>query len=220
MKCFSRTLCWTNCRTQVQRDGVIEVFTPSSERRASLFSQAHRSGLTLIETILVLGVVALLGAIIFALLSPVRERTRQAVCASHLHQLGQALALYHADSGMGGCQSAYGFPLSIGRLYPRYVSTPELFRCPNDVSGHPFSYVYQVWRDTDPVYVPITGLTYSAPNWCQLFARRGDNYPLVVDPHHATPQQRQFGPRLWFVLRVDGQVERVLSGPAIPSWGL
>ncbi len=191
----------------------IQKVAPTSCRQAG-------HGLTLIETVVMLGVVALLGAIIFALLSPVRERTRQAVCASHLHQLGQALALYRADYGMGGCQSAYGFPPSVQRLYPRYVSTLDLFRCPNDVRGYPVSYVYQVWRDTDPVYVPVTGSTYSAPPWCQLFARRSDDYPIMADPHHATPQERRFGPRLWFVLRTDGRVERVLSGPTVPSWGL
>ncbi len=179
-------------------------------------------GFTLIETMVVMAVIALSGAIVFAALAPVRERGRQAVCVSNLRQIGQAIAVYHSDyeDSSGNCGGFFGFPPSVTFLYPRYVSTLQLFRCPDDVSGRIFSYGYQVWRGTDPVYIPIAGRVIHSPSWCQVFSYRGDNYPLMADPHHATPEQRATGPRFWLILRTDGRVERVWSGPTVPSWGL
>src|SRR5438874_1483698 len=52
---------------------------------------------TLIEMIVVTGIILVLIAIVFAAMGPVRERTRETVCTSNLHQIGLAYAMYAAD---------------------------------------------------------------------------------------------------------------------------
>ncbi len=101
-----------------------------------------RSGFTLIELLVVLGIVALLAAIIFPVFAHVREKGRQSVCASNLHQLGLALESYAQDNDerhpSAMVNSPYaGLPASqitsgwAGRVYP-YVKSAPVFHCPDD----------------------------------------------------------------------------------------
>jgi prepilin-type N-terminal cleavage/methylation domain-containing protein len=46
-----------------------------------------RLGLTLIELLLVIGIIAVLAGIIWCVFAPVRERARQAVCLGNLRQV-------------------------------------------------------------------------------------------------------------------------------------
>ena len=106
------------------------------------FSSRCRSGFTLIELLVVLGIIALLAAIIFPVFSHVREKGRQSVCASNLHQLGLALETYVQDNDerhpSGKLSSIYpglrDFPTTLGwagRVYP-YVKSAPVFHCPDD----------------------------------------------------------------------------------------
>ncbi len=56
-----------------------------------------RRAFTLVEILVVIGVLTLLAALIFPALAQARARGRQTVCSSNLHQLGQAIALYTSD---------------------------------------------------------------------------------------------------------------------------
>lgn len=95
-----------------------------------------RYGFTLIEMLVVLAIVALLAAVLFPVFSHVREKGRQAACASNLHQLGLALSAYTIDYDEQ-------FPTSkiaavnttniawAGQVYP-HVQNTGVFRCPTD----------------------------------------------------------------------------------------
>jgi prepilin-type N-terminal cleavage/methylation domain len=67
-----------------------------------------RSGLTLMELVLVVGIIAILLSITWAGLSAFREKGRQAVCMSNLKQIGVALALYIHDYTVSPPPSALG----------------------------------------------------------------------------------------------------------------
>ncbi len=58
-----------------------------------------RSGFTLIEILVVIGIIALLAAILFPVLSRARESARSKVCLSNLQQLGLAFQQYVQDAG-------------------------------------------------------------------------------------------------------------------------
>ncbi len=61
--------------------------------------RCRRSGaFTLIELLVVIGTIAVLAAVLFPVFASVRERARQTSCASNLHQIGVAIALYSQDS--------------------------------------------------------------------------------------------------------------------------
>ena len=57
-----------------------------------------RTGVTLVELLIVVAIIALLAALLFPVFAKIRERGRQTVCLSNLRQLGLATALYAQDS--------------------------------------------------------------------------------------------------------------------------
>ena len=59
-------------------------------------------GFTLVELLVVIAIIAILAAILFPVFSRVREKGRQAACASNLRQVGMALAMYGVD-----CEDRY-----------------------------------------------------------------------------------------------------------------
>ena len=95
-----------------------------------------RFGFTLIELLVVLAIVALLAALLFPVLSHVREKSRQAACVSSLHQLGLALSAYTIDYDEQLPTSKItaldtGNIAWAGQIYSHIRSTGT-FRCPTD----------------------------------------------------------------------------------------
>jgi len=98
--------------------------------------EGRERGYTLVEVLVVTGIVALLAGISIAVSSPMRERARQASCSSQLRQLFVAVSLYSSDvdageevPGLGAfsCAPARG-PLTV--LIP-YAKSKALFYCPD-----------------------------------------------------------------------------------------
>ena len=75
-----------------------------------------RAGFTLIEVVVVVGVIALLIAIVLPAVQSAREAARRAQCASNLKQIGLGLAQYE---GVAGCLP----PGRIKTFDPRYAGT-------------------------------------------------------------------------------------------------
>jgi prepilin-type N-terminal cleavage/methylation domain-containing protein len=69
-----------------------------------------RKAFTLIEMLVVLLIIGLLAAILFPVLTSAKEKGYQASCATGLHQIYLAVALYKNDEG--------GYPASLGDLLP------------------------------------------------------------------------------------------------------
>src|SRR3954469_7677239 len=83
-----------------------------------------RPAFTLIELLVVIAVLALLAAILFPVFARVREKARQTVCRSNLHQLGLAVAMYRQDYD--------GLPPHLSTLLPAYLRDARLLLCPSD----------------------------------------------------------------------------------------
>lgn len=118
------------------------------------FPSTSRRAFTLIEVLVVVGVLALLTAILFPVFARARDRARASSCASNLHQLGLSIFQYTADydgrmpyapdpatkQRIARPQEIYGEPLDsliltlpdIRFVLRPYGAPPSLFRCPSD----------------------------------------------------------------------------------------
>lgn len=141
----------------------------------------RKRGFTLVEMLVVVGIIALLSAILLPALSSARERGRSAVCASNLHQLGLSISMYTQDSDgfypRGGdavdiLTDAWKF--SEGGQYQNdaaqlrpltfvlkpYVQNKEIWHCPSD-SGYMEDDPSHVLLDAHPTAYDAFGMSYS-----------------------------------------------------------
>ncbi len=79
---------------------------------------------TLIETLVVLAILAIVASILLPVLWSARAMARRTGCTSNLRQIGVAARLYRED------YEAY--PLRLSSLAPHYLGDPRPLVCPND----------------------------------------------------------------------------------------
>ena len=91
---------------------------------------------TLVELLVVIGIIALLAALLFPALSMARERGRQASCINNLKQMALAIIQYKQDNNDGDV----GWP---SLLFSQYVSSSGVFQCPSD--GNPSDTLPSQW---------------------------------------------------------------------------
>ncbi len=109
--------------------------------------RSTRKGFTLIELLVVITIIGLLTALLFPVFAKARERARQTVCESNLHQIDLAIQMYQADSN-GLLPASFGDATSIPAearasdnaqglgdqggddLFP-YEHSPDIYHCPD-----------------------------------------------------------------------------------------
>jgi prepilin-type processing-associated H-X9-DG protein/prepilin-type N-terminal cleavage/methylation domain-containing protein len=96
---------------------------------------SRRHAFTLVELLVVIGIVSVLIAIMLPALSRVREHANRIKCASNLRSIGQALTLYTQQYGYyPGMHLPGGDPLNCAvwpaRLRPLLGGSRDLFYCP------------------------------------------------------------------------------------------
>lgn len=104
---------------------------------------------TLLELLVVVGVVAILAALIYPASQRVAASGRATTCVSHLRQIGTGLNLYLSENGMrmpelraGRASLDEDVPV-IDNTLNRYLSDPRVFACP-----------------ADPKYAKLSGTSY------------------------------------------------------------
>jgi len=93
-------------------------------------------GFTLIELLVVIAIIAILAAILFPVFAKVREKARQASCASNEKQLGIALVQYVQDYDETFPNGGQNFNCAgwAAPVYP-YVKSTAVYHCPDDPTG-------------------------------------------------------------------------------------
>lgn len=84
-------------------------------------------GLTLMELIVVIAIIALIIAIMIPVVNNARYRAKDTTCINNMRQILQAVALYRADYSQQ-------FPHRT-RAILSYVKTPQIFQCPADLQN-------------------------------------------------------------------------------------
>ena len=111
------------------------------------------SGFTLVEIIVVLGIIIMLAGLLFPLIGRAKEAGKRAQCLSNLRSLTQAWIAYAADNDRHLCGASptlpFGWinktfdpkqlgPIRRGTLYP-YLNNFDPYRCPDDNSDITFN---------------------------------------------------------------------------------
>ena len=98
---------------------------------------ASRRGFTLIELLVVITIIGLLAALLFPVFAKARERARQAVCESNLHQIGLAIQMYQVDNS-GGLPRQFmdasvvpAFRRQGADLLLPYEHSSDIYHCPD-----------------------------------------------------------------------------------------
>ena len=89
-------------------------------------NQNRTRGFTLIELLVVIAIIGVLAGLLMPALQSSREKARQANCKNNLHQISVGLIMYKDDYK--------DLPNWLSDLYPKYISSKEVFVCKSDLT--------------------------------------------------------------------------------------
>ena len=165
-------------------------------------SSSGKTGFTLTEVLVAVGVIFILAAIVVAATGPMREVARQGACASNLMQLHQAVLLYTHDyddveefPSLGPMSGAVA--RSGAGVLERYVKDKEVYYCPDlPAAVRPMlatSYRwYPVPKDANPN--PSPGESGMIAGQQREMERQGSSFPMwICDIHDEVYYQPRDG---------------------------
>jgi prepilin-type N-terminal cleavage/methylation domain-containing protein len=154
-----------------------------------------RKGLTLMELLTVISILATLAALLFPVYLKVRSRVYQTSCANQLRQIGIAIHMYANDHGDG---TPYSMPYPMERIYPSYITDRDFLICPRIRALVP-SEILEEFRHLKIWGSPLSSYWAVAPkgidalakeypgefvSFADVFAKRGDMTPIVICEFH------------------------------------
>lgn len=124
-------------------------------------------GLTLVEVLIALSIVAIISGITFVVVKGIKNRINIGICAGHLQKLHSLITLYRAEHGV----IHYGDAKTMGFPHNFYV----IDVLPTKMFGN-----YEDW--TCPVPMPVMGNTNYYPHYKYL--------PRPYDPEYYEEEQK------------------------------
>lgn len=172
----------------------------------------RRKAFTLVELLVVVGLIAVLIALLLPALASAREQGRRTVCLSNMGQIGTALRMYALDNRdqfpftaeiSGATTSLYADWIHWrpserlkSSAIARYLSVvePRVFRCPSDplvrpriLENLPYLYSYTMNMGLSSIKYPNVRLTS---------IRHPDQFLCLIDEDENTADDGNFNPFL------------------------
>ncbi len=85
----------------------------------------RNNSFTLVELLVVIGIIAVLAAMLMPALTKAQRAARQTECVNQMKQISVAYEMYRNDN-------RNNFPCWSSNLYPEYIETKKIFHCPMD----------------------------------------------------------------------------------------
>jgi prepilin-type N-terminal cleavage/methylation domain-containing protein/prepilin-type processing-associated H-X9-DG protein len=138
-------------------------------------------GFTLVELLVVMGILVVLAGIAVPAYQQVTARSRAAHCLGNLRQLGVALNLYLGENNLtmpvmaAARASANDEEPAVDTVLARYVSGPEVFRCLADRE--------KIWQETGTSYFWNSLLNGQSVAALEILGREVDagGVPVLAD---------------------------------------
>ncbi|GBC92191.1 hypothetical protein HRbin15_00656 [bacterium HR15] len=186
-----------------------------------------RQGWTLLELLIVIAIIALLAAIIYAVAIYAIDQSRQARCISNLRQIGMALKLYIEDYKQADWEteirsyhgvrnererhqlvSRWGFPHDPFWLFQAgYISDEDIFKCSNAPQRlRELTRVHYAYHSPDVLLLPPFGQGVNTwDDFLWVLKQQEWDYPIMYDCNH---DSRDTFLDLCILLRLDGRVDK------------
>lgn len=158
----------------------------------------RRDGFTLVELLVVIGIIAVVMAILLPSLSRARETAKRIKCLSNMRQLGAAVMAYTVDNEGHfprlGSWHPQGQPGSYTGLLLKYhgkAGVPELYNCPaDDPQTHSYPYCY-----TANWHIFWYSTTTSIRSMSQI--KRSSDKIMIIDESSQTVDDDCWAPENW-----------------------
>lgn len=95
----------------------------------------YKKGFTLVELLVVVGIIVVLLAILLPVISSAREKARQTSCISNLHNIATAAKIFYQDNKSYPDQPVLVDNVwqgGVSDLYPDYLDSAKSLTCPRD----------------------------------------------------------------------------------------
>ncbi len=138
------------------------------------------SGFSLVELLVVLGLIAALGGVAYSFTLSAVGRSREAACVNHLRSLGVSLQCYLQEHGdtmptLAAARSSKGEDADVlDTVLAPYSGGPDAFRCPADKKEFDLTGSSYFWNSTQ------NGLRVSELTFFGI-KDRPDKIPLITD---------------------------------------
>lgn len=116
----------------------------------------RRRGLSALELLFSVGLIALLAAIVLATVSRARSSAQAVQCLANLRKIGAAFTLYASEHGSRLPDPAASETTWESTIL-RYVPSPAVFRCPSDEEVFPALGSSYDWRDAGEPATSVAG---------------------------------------------------------------
>ena len=148
-------------------------------RKDTLFFRRPLHGFTLVEMLIVIGIISILIAMLLPALNKARQAANRVACASNLRQMGIGVQMYVSEyQGYLPCAIAIESNLDAPYYFDSFITQiawvlGQLKDDPHGIHGSPTSKMYICPSDTDPYYLQLH-------NWTGFYSSYGANLSAFI----------------------------------------
>jgi prepilin-type N-terminal cleavage/methylation domain-containing protein/prepilin-type processing-associated H-X9-DG protein len=201
----------------------------TSENASYRDSKRHSRAFTLVELLVVIGIITLLIAILLPALNKARRQAYTAQCASNMRQIAIAVLNYTSDNG-GHLMPALVWPMGKGQPYPDgffwaaelvhqgYIASPNiLHQASNPNNGAPPPGLSNVFECPEGLTPAETGSLDNGQSFNYgLYPtdRNNNSWCYCIDDDPRNDQQTPYGTATWYQLndRLTGYISNFTPG--------